>query len=57
MRQESRGGHTRADFPKTSAEWGTKNVVTRRRGDELALTTEPLPAMPDELRALVEAKE
>jgi len=57
LRQESRGGHTRLDFPKTSAEWGTKNVVTRRRGDELVLATEPLPEMPDDLRALVEAKE
>ena len=57
LRQESRGGHTREDFPKTSAEWATKNVVTRRRGDELVLATEPLPAMPDDLRALVEATE
>jgi succinate dehydrogenase / fumarate reductase flavoprotein subunit len=57
MREESRGGHTRDDFPKTSAEWGTKNVVTRRTGDGVVLTTEPLPAMPDDLRALVEAKE
>ncbi len=57
IRQESRGGHTREDFPKPSAEWATKNVVTRRRAEELTLTTEPLPAMPDDLRALVEAKE
>ena len=57
IRQESRGGHTREDFPKSSAEWGAKNVVTRRRGDQLQLTTEPLPALPDDLRALVEAKE
>jgi len=57
IREESRGGHTREDFPKTSAEWGTKNVVTRRTGDGLVLTTEPLPVMPDDLRALVEAKE
>src|SRR6201991_3463579 len=26
-RQESRGGHTRDDFPGPSAEWGTKNLV------------------------------
>ncbi|HUQ17499.1 MAG TPA: fumarate reductase/succinate dehydrogenase flavoprotein subunit [Candidatus Saccharimonadales bacterium] len=57
LRQESRGGHTREDFPKPSADWAKKNVVTRRRGGALTLTTEPLPAMPDDLRALVEAKE
>ena len=56
-REESRGGHTREDFPKPSAEWGRKNVVTRRGDDGLVLTTEPLPAMPDDLRALVEATE
>ena len=26
-REESRGGHTRDDFPKPSEEWGAKNLV------------------------------
>ena len=33
-RKESRGGHTRDDFPRTADEWGTKNLVVsleRRR--------------------------
>ncbi|HEY8732153.1 MAG TPA: fumarate reductase/succinate dehydrogenase flavoprotein subunit, partial [Candidatus Limnocylindria bacterium] len=42
MRQESRGGHTRDDFPKTDPEWGKKNVVTRKRNGQLELTPEPL---------------
>ena len=53
-RRESRGGHTRSDFPKTDAQWGTKNVVTRKRDGSLRLATEPLPKMPPELRALLE---
>jgi len=57
MRQESRGGHTRDDYPKTDAEWGKKNVVTRARGGKLELETEPLPQMPEELRQLVMSEE
>jgi len=57
MRQESRGGHTRSDYPKTDAEWGKKNVVTRRRGAELQLVTEALSQIPEELRQLVLSEE
>jgi succinate dehydrogenase / fumarate reductase flavoprotein subunit len=53
IRTESRGGHTREDFPKADAEWGTKNVVTRKRDGRLVLTTEPIPAVPPELRELI----
>jgi succinate dehydrogenase / fumarate reductase flavoprotein subunit len=57
LRQESRGGHTRDDFPKSDPEWGKKNVVTRKRGAKLDLGTEPLPQMPEELRQLVMSEE
>ena len=57
LRQESRGGHTRDDFPKTDPEWGKKNVVTRTRNGELVQTTEPLPVLPEELRQLVLSEE
>ena len=57
LRQESRGGHTRDDYPKTDAEWGKKNVVSRKRGDTIDLTTEPLPQLPEELRQLVLSEE
>ena len=56
-RQESRGGHTRDDYPKTDAEWGKKNVVTRKQDGELRITTEPLPQIPEELRQLVLSEE
>jgi succinate dehydrogenase flavoprotein subunit len=57
LRTESRGGHTREDFPTSDAEWGKKNVVTRKRGGTIELTTEPLPQMPEELRQLVMTEE
>ncbi|MGH2377629.1 MAG: fumarate reductase/succinate dehydrogenase flavoprotein subunit [Candidatus Limnocylindria bacterium] len=53
LRTESRGGHTRDDFPKADAEWGRKNVVVRKRDGRLELATEPIPEMPRELRDLV----
>ena len=53
-REESRGGHTRDDFPKTDPEWAKVNNTVRRKGDGISLTQEPLPQMPDELKALFE---
>ena len=53
LREESRGGHTRDDFPKTDAQWGTKNVVVRKRDGKLTIATEPIPKVPAELSALL----
>ncbi|HET8569924.1 MAG TPA: fumarate reductase/succinate dehydrogenase flavoprotein subunit [Candidatus Limnocylindria bacterium] len=52
-RTESRGGHTRSDFPKADAAWAKKNVVTRKRGDGIEVDTSPLPEIPAELAGLV----
>ncbi|MGI8925221.1 MAG: fumarate reductase/succinate dehydrogenase flavoprotein subunit [Tepidiformaceae bacterium] len=54
-RKESRGGHTREDFPETDPEWGKVNVVVRQgSGGEMEVTTEPLPHMPAELAQLLQ---
>ena len=51
-REESRGGHTRDDFPGPDAEWGTKNLVVTldTEGTGVDLHEKSLPAMPDELK-------
>ena len=55
-RQESRGGHTRDDFPKPDAEWGTKNLVVTLADDResVMLNPQPLPPMPDDLQKFFE---
>jgi len=55
-RKESRGGHTRDDYPKTEAEWGKENVVVRQKNGTIQIAREPLPEMPVELRRLFEEK-
>jgi len=57
-RKESRGGHTREDFPGTSPEFAKVNVVVRLGpGGEAGISQEPLPQMPAELAALLEKQE
>jgi succinate dehydrogenase / fumarate reductase flavoprotein subunit len=51
-RKESRGGHTRDDYPNADPEFGSVNHVLSLRDGQLTLRTEPLPRMPDELRSL-----
>jgi succinate dehydrogenase / fumarate reductase flavoprotein subunit len=53
-RKESRGGHTRDDYPKTDANLAKINIVTRRLNGELKLSHEPRPEMPAELKQLLE---
>jgi succinate dehydrogenase / fumarate reductase flavoprotein subunit len=55
-RTESRGGHTRDDHPYSDDTWGTVNVVLSERGGGISLRREPLPKMPDELKALVQER-
>jgi succinate dehydrogenase / fumarate reductase flavoprotein subunit len=55
-RQESRGGHTRDDFPGPDPHWGARNLVlTLGGGGSVDLRHQPLPSMPDELQSLFDA--
>jgi len=51
-RQESRGGHTRDDFPTPSPEWGALNVICSNVDGAVSLSRQPLPQMPDDLATL-----
>jgi succinate dehydrogenase / fumarate reductase flavoprotein subunit len=55
-RRESRGGHTRDDHPYTDDTWGKINIVERLQDGAIRLSREPLPQMPDELRALFQER-
>jgi len=54
-RKESRGGHTRDDYPNPDDEWATKNVQIKKADDgTMDVSTSPLPGMPDDLKKLFE---
>jgi succinate dehydrogenase / fumarate reductase flavoprotein subunit len=54
-REESRGGHTRDEFPAADPEWGRTNLVCTLNDDNsITLTRKPLPQMPDELKQVIE---
>ncbi len=59
-RTESRGGHTRDDYPMTDHDWATVNLVCRladpSAGEAVEVVRQPLPQMPAELRSLFEEK-
>jgi succinate dehydrogenase / fumarate reductase flavoprotein subunit len=54
-RQESRGGHTRDDFPGPDPEWGRTNLICSPTADGgVQVTRQPLPQMPPELAEIFE---
>ncbi len=53
-RTESRGGHTRSDFPDTDPHFARVNLVVRRGDQErMKLSEEQLPPLPAELAELL----
>jgi succinate dehydrogenase/fumarate reductase flavoprotein subunit len=52
QRAESRGAHSRLDFPDTDPAWAGLNSVVTRRGDTMRVTTAAIPPMEPELREL-----
>jgi succinate dehydrogenase / fumarate reductase flavoprotein subunit len=53
-RRESRGGHTREDYPGFRPEFENVNMVTRLVDGKYLVAQEPKPQMPDELAKMFE---
>jgi succinate dehydrogenase / fumarate reductase flavoprotein subunit len=56
-RQESRGGHTRDDYPGMRPDWRKINIICGLDGDTITLTRQPTPAMRADLIALFDRNE
>jgi succinate dehydrogenase / fumarate reductase flavoprotein subunit len=55
LRQESRGAHSRLDFPDYDDDWSEHNIVVRKTADGMAVEPRPV-AKTEALAALVDAR-
>jgi succinate dehydrogenase / fumarate reductase flavoprotein subunit len=57
QREESRGAHTRLDFPDTDNDrWVTINSSAKWVNGVVQVSTTPKPRMPDDLKAIVDGR-
>ena len=57
VREESRGGHTRNDFPAMDKNWRPKHVINSWNGSNVETKIESIPPMPKELAGLFDEEE
>jgi len=57
IREESRGGHTREDFPAMDPKWRLVNLVCAVAGDEVTVNPKPLPTIRRDLLELFDKSE
>jgi succinate dehydrogenase / fumarate reductase flavoprotein subunit len=56
-RQESRGGHTRDDYPGMNPEWRKVNLILSLDADKVVLTRQPMAPMREDLLRLFDRSE
>lgn len=54
QREESRGAHSRVDFPDYDEKWGKANSVISKDNGNMKISTSPLLEMPEELKRIVD---
>jgi len=52
-RRESRGAHSRIDFPQLSDEWGQKNNLISNQGGAMTLQQNPVRELPEDLKKVL----
>jgi succinate dehydrogenase / fumarate reductase flavoprotein subunit len=52
-RTESRGGHTRSDFPDSDERQAREQIVVKREGSRMAVRREPQPPIPLDLMTII----
>ncbi len=57
IREESRGGHTRDDFPKMEPEWRRVNLICSLDGPDVDVVRQPMSTMRDDLISLFQRDE
>ncbi len=57
LREESRGGHTREDFPGMNEKWRQINHIASFDGESVTVTAQTLPSIPKELFELFDIHE
>jgi succinate dehydrogenase / fumarate reductase flavoprotein subunit len=57
LREESRGGHTREDFPGMDATWRQLNQIASFDGDKVSIKSQTLPTIRKELFDLFDIHE
>ena len=55
-RKESRGAHSRIDFPQYDKQWSKLNDIILRDGDAMRLRHAPIAEMPSDLRVILDEK-
>jgi succinate dehydrogenase / fumarate reductase flavoprotein subunit len=55
-RKESRGAHSRIDFPNYDEQWSRLNNIISREGDGMRLSHQPIGEMPADLKEILDAK-
>ncbi len=52
-RKESRGAHSRLDYPNLDGRLGKLNIVVSQKTGEMIISTSPVPELPEELKKML----